>query len=349
MISTTEFGAMPDGTAIRLHTLTNRNGMEARISNYAGIIVSLRVSDAAGVFADVVLGFDSLEEYLANPGPFFGALIGRYANRIGNARCTIGGIDYELSRNDGANLLHGGARGFDRRVWNDAALDDTAIQLTYVSADGDQGFPGNLSVTVVYRLTDANELRIDYAASTDRETVVNLTNHSYFNLAGAGSGDILRHRFMLNARRTTPVGSGLIPTGELRDVAGTPFDFRKPTEAGARIGANDEQLHFGQGYDHNWVLDRNGTGMALAARVEEPRTGRTMEISTTEPAIQFYSGNFLDGSVRGKGGLAYAHRGGFCLETQHYPDAPNHPEFPSTVLRPGEMFGSTTVLKFGAL
>ena len=349
MNTKTDFGTMPDGTAIRLHTLTNRNGMEVRITNYAGIIVSLRVPDAAGDLGDVVLGFDSLDEYLANPGPFFGALIGRYANRIGNARCTIDSVDYELSRNDGANLLHGGSRGFDKRVWNDALPEDTALQLSYLSVDGEEGFPGNLSVTVIYRLTDADELRVDYAASTDRETVVNLTNHSYFNLAGAGSGDVLSHRLTLNAGRTTPVDAGLIPTGELRDVTGTPFDFRTPTEPGSRIEEDDEQLHYGQGYDHNWVLDRNGAELALAARVEEPRTGRTLEISTTEPAIQFYSGNFLDGSVRGKGGKTYDRRGGFCLETQHYPDAPNHPGFPSTVLRPGEAFRSTTILKFGTL
>ena len=347
MIPATGFGSMPDGTAIRLHTLTNRHGLEARIANYGGIIVSLRTADRHGVFDDIVLGFDSLDEYVADPGPFFGALIGRYANRIGKARCSIDGVECGLSRNDRANLLHGGARGFDQRVWNDKRLDDAGLALSYLSADGEEGFPGNLDVTVVYRLTDADELRIDYAATTDRETVVNLTNHSYFNLAGAGSGDVLDHRVMLNAGRMTPVDAGLIPTGELRDVAGTPFDFRTSTAIGARIGHADEQLGLGSGYDHNWVLTRNGGGLALAARVEEPVSGRVMEIFTTEPAIQLYSGNFLDGSVTGKGGHVYGRRAGCCLETQHYPDSPNQPEFPSTLLRPGDVFRSTTVWRFG--
>jgi aldose 1-epimerase len=347
MVSTANFGVMPDGAAIRIHTLTNRNGLEARITNCAGILVSLRTPDRNGVLEDIVLGFDSLAEYLANPGPFFGALIGRYANRIGQARCTIGGVEYLLSRNDGPNLLHGGAHGFDRRVWQDKPLEGAALALSYRSPDGEEGFPGNLDVTAVYRLTDDNELILDFAATTDRETVLNLTGHSYFNLAGAGRGDILGHRLTLHAGRMTPVDAGLIPTGEIRGVAGTPFDFRKPTAIGERIGQADEQLGFGKGYDHNWVLDGNGHGITPAARVEEDVTGRVLEILTTEPAIQLYTGNFLDGSLVGKGGRVYGHRSGFCLETQHYPDSPNHQEFPSTVLRPGDVFRSKTVLRFG--
>ena len=340
MIPTTEFGRMPDGTAIRLHTLTNRSGLEARIINYGGIIVSLRTPDRHGALGDIVLGFDSLVGYLANPGPYFGALIGRYANRIGNARCTIDDVEYHLSRNDAANLLHGGAHGFDQRVWDDKPLDDTGLALTWLSADGEQGFPGNLRVTVVYRLTDDDELTIDYAATTDRPTVVNLTNHSYFNLTGAGSGNILNHHLMLPADRMTPVDAGLIPTGELRDVAGTPFDFRKSTAIDARIE------NTGNGYDHNWVLSRNGPGLELAARLEDPVSGRMLEVFTTEPAIQFYTGNFLDGSVTGKAGHVYGKRAGLCLETQHYPDSPNQPHFPSTALSPGEVFRSTTVWRF---
>ena len=345
-ITQADFGRMPDGTAIQIYSLTNKSGVQARITNYGGILVSLQAPDRKGALADVVLGFDSLAGYLANPGPFFGALIGRYGNRIGHAKFSLNGVEYHLEKNDGDNSLHGGAHGFDKRVWTPRPLPDGGLELTYVSKDGDGGYPGNLTVKVTYHLTDANELKIDYAATTDKDTVVNLTNHAYFNLRGAGLGDILGHRVTLNADRFTPVDSGLIPTGELRPVEGTPFDFRKSTAIGARIEQSDEQLKLGRGYDHNWIINRSGSGPALAARVEDPESGRVLEVLTTQPGVQFYTGNFLDGSAKGKGGKAYARRFGFCLETQHFPDSPNKKDFPSTVLKPGQQFQSTTVYRF---
>lgn len=345
-ITRAEFGKLPDGTAIEIYTLTNPHGVEARITNYGGRVVSLTVPDRRGGTADVVLGFDTLAGYLASPGPFFGALIGRYANRIGGARFTLDGVEYHLEKNDGANSLHGGAHGFDKRAWAARELPDGGLALTYVSKDGEGGYPGDVSVTATYHLTDANELRIDYAATADQDTVVNLTNHAYFNLKGAGSGDILAHRLTLHASRFTPVDSGLIPTGELRDVSGTPFDFRQGGAIGARIEQNDEQLKLGHGYDHNWVLNRSGSEPVLAARVEEPESGRALEVYTTEPGVQFYTGNFLDGTIKGKGGKVYGRRSGFCLETQHFPDSPNRKDFPSTVLKPGQRFQSTTVYRF---
>ena len=341
-----DFGKTHDGSAVSIYTLTNAHGLEARIMTYGGILVSLKTPDRNGTLADVVLGFDTLEGYEANPGPFFGALIGRYGNRIGNARFRLDGIEYHLDKNDGKNTLHGGARGFDKRVWTGRELPDGGLELTYRSKDGEQGFPGNLTATVAYHLTDANELRIDYSATTDKLTVVNLTNHSYFNLMGAGSGDILGHRLTLNADRFTPVDPGLIPTGELRSVAGTPFDFRKPTLIGARIGEPDQQITLAHGYDHNWVLNRSGDGLTLAARAEEPISGRVLEVLTMQPGVQFYTGNFLDGTIRGKGGKIYGHRAGFALETQHFPDSPNEPKFPSTELKPGQTFRSTTTFRF---
>ncbi len=344
-----DFGKTPDGAAIKIHTLTNAHGVQARITNYGGIVVSLDAPDRDGKMADVVLGFDALPEYVANPTTYFGAIIGRYGNRIGDARFTLNGVEYKLPKNDGENCLHGGGNGFFKRVWTARALPNGDLELGYRSKDGEEGFPGNLSVTVTYRLTDANELRIEYAATTDKETVVNLTNHSYFNLKGAGAGDILGHQLMLNADRFTPVNQNLIPTGELRPVSGTPFDFRKLTPIGARIEQNDEQLKFGKGYDHNWVLNRTGSALALAARVEEPSSGRVLEALTTEPGVQFYSGNFLDGSVKGKGGKTYPRRSAFCLETQHFPDSPNRPAFPSTVLKPGQQYRSTTVYRFSTV
>lgn len=347
-IQRADFGKTRDGAAVSIYTLTNKNGLTARITNYGGRVVSLTAPDRNGKMADVVLGFDSLDGYVQNPGPFFGALIGRYGNRIGHARFTLDGRVYQVDRNDGENSLHGGARGFDKRVWTPRELTDGGLELTYLSADGEEGYPGNLRATVTYRLTDANELRIDYAASTDKDTVVNLTNHSYFNLKGAGTGDILDHRLMLNADRFTPVDAGLIPTGELRAVAGSPFDFRSAAAIGSRIEANDEQLKIGKGYDHNWVLSRGGDGLALAARVEEPSTGRILEVRTTEPGVQFYTGNFLDGTIKGKGGKVYGRRSGFCLETQHFPDSPNKPAFPTTELKPGQKYQSTTVFRFAA-
>jgi aldose 1-epimerase len=347
VLTQAEFGKMPDGAAIRIYTLTNKNKLQARITNYAGVVVSLNAPGRDGKMADVVLGFDTLPEYLANPTQYFGAIIGRYGNRIGAARFTLNGVEYKLPKNNGENSLHGGDDGFFKRVWKPRVLPDGGLELSYLSQDGEEGYPGNLSVTVTYRLTDADELKIDYAATTDKDTVVNLTNHSYFNLKGAGSGDILGHNLMLNAERFTPVDKGLIPTGELLGVAGTPFDFRRLTAIGARIEQNDEQLKIGAGYDHNWVLNKSGNALTLAARVEEPSSGRTLEVYTTEPGIQFYTGNFLDGSVKGKGGKVYGHRSAFCLETQHFPDSPNHPAFPSTVLKPGQRYQSTTVYRFG--
>jgi aldose 1-epimerase len=347
-ITKAPFGTTADGQAVDLYTLTNASGMQAAITNYGGIIVSLKVPDRQGKLADVVLGFDTMKGYLDKP-PYFGAIIGRYGNRIGSGKFTLDGHEYTLAQNDNGHHLHGGLRGFDKVVWDvKAAVDqkEPELVLHYVSKDGEEGYPGNLDVTVTYTLTEANELKIAYRATTDKPTVVNLTNHSYFNLAGAGSGDVLGHEMLINADRFTPVAKGLIPTGELRPVKGTPFDFAKPTAIGARIGADDEQLKLGLGYDHNWVLNKVGKGMTLAARVHEPTTGRTMDVLTTEPGLQFYSGNFLDGSNVGKQGAAYKHRYGFCLETQHFPDSPNKPEFPSTLLTPGQTYETATIYRF---
>ncbi len=344
------FGKTADGQEIDLYTLTNKSGMEATIITYGGIVVTLKTPDRAGKLDDVVLGFDKLDGYLKDTN-HFGALIGRYGNRIGKASFTLDGVLYKLPANNGPNTLHGGPKGFDRVVWKGRDVSDAQsqrLELTYLSKDGEEGFPGNLSVTVVYTLTNNNELRIDYSATTDKDTVVNLTNHSYFNLAGQGEGDILGHELTLFADKFTPSDKGLIPTGELRSVEGTPFDFRKPVAIGARIGQNDEQLKFGGGYDHNFVLTSGGGALAPAARVYEPKSGRVMEVLTTEPGIQFYTGNFLDGTVSGKGGRAYPKRSGLCLETQHFPDSPNHPQFPSTVLRPGGRYQTTTVYRFSA-
>ncbi len=344
-IKQADFGTTPDGARVSIFTLTNKNGLEARITNYGGIVVSLKTPDRKGAMGDVVLGFDNLAGYTSHRTIFFGALIGRYGNRIGHAQFKLDGVQYKVPANDGVNSLHGGNKGFDTKVWTPQVLRD-GLKLTYVSKNGDEGYPGTLTVVVEYRLTDANELRIDYSATTDKPTVLNLTNHSYFNLKG--SGDILGHQMMLNADRFTPVDSGLIPTGELKPVANTPFDFRKSTAIGARINNADEQLKLGKGYDHNWVLNKKGDELSLAARVEEPVSGRVLEVLTTQPGIQFYTGNFLDGA-KGKGGATYPIRSGFCLETQHFPDSPNKPSFPSTVLRPGAQFKSTTVYRFSTV
>jgi aldose 1-epimerase len=342
-----EFGQI-DGKAVHLYTLKNKNGLEARITNYGGIVVSLMVPDRQGNFSDIVLGYDSLASYV-KATPYFGALIGRYGNRIGNAKFTLNGTSYQLAANDGPNTLHGGLKGFDKVVWDadpDSGGPGASLKLRYMSKDGEEGYPGNLSVTVVYSLTDSNQLRIEYTATTDKPTVLNLTHHSYFNLSGAGRGDILGHELTINADRFTPIDAGLIPTGDIRNVEGTPVDFRRASTIGARINADDEQLRFGKGYDHNWVLNRYGDGLTLAARLTEHSTGRTMEVWTTEPGIQFYSGNFLNGTSIGKGGIPYAYRTGVCLETQHFPDSPNKPGFPSTALNPGETYRSTTVYTF---
>ena len=340
-----------DGRPVTLYTLTNSHGVEIRAMNYGGIILSIRVPDRKGQFADIALGHDTLEGYIPNP-PYLGAIIGRYANRIANGTFTLDGKTYSLPLNNGTNTLHGGVtRTFDRVVWDGEALKGkTGVAFTFLSKDGEEGFPGNLKVKVTYTLTDSNELIIDYEATTDKATPINLTQHSYFNLAGEGNGDVLNHEVMINADRFTPVDKNLIPTGEIRPVKGTPLDFTKPTRIGARIDDNYDQLTLAGGYDHNFVINRTSkeTGLVLAARVYEPTSGRVIEVSTTQPAVQLYTGNFLDGSVTGKQGHVYKRRYGFCLETQHYPDSPNHPDFPTTILRPGETFHSKTVFKFSA-
>ena len=340
------FGKTAEGQ-VDLYTLTNRNGIEVRITNYGGRVVSLLAPDRHGKMADVVLGFDDLDDYVGN-NPFFGALVGRYANRIAKARFTLDGVEYKLAQNNGPNSLHGGLKGFDKVIWaaRELSKDPPTLELTYVSQDGEEGYPGKLTAKVVYTLTDNNEFRIDYTATTDKDTVLNLTNHSYFNLAGQGNGDILKHEITINADRFTPVDATLIPTGELRQVQGTPFDFHQATAIGARINADDEQIKFGQGYDHNFVLNHTGHGLSLAARVMEPESGRVMEVLTTQPGMQFYTGNFLDGTVHGKGGKVYGRRSAFCLETQHFPDSPNQPKFPSAELKPGQTYRQTTVYKF---
>lgn len=339
------FGKMPDGQEINLYTLTNSKGMQVGITNYGARIVSIVVPGRDGQKADVVLGFDDLKGYLGND-PFFGAIVGRYGNRIAKGKFKLDGVEYRLPINDGPNSLHGGTKGFDKRVWDAREVDRDAVELTYLSKDGEEGYPGNLSVKVVYTLENNNELRIDYTATTDKDTVLNLTNHSYFNLAGAGSGSILDEVMMINASRFTPIDSTMIPTGELRSVEGTPFDFRKPTPIGARIKEDNQQLKFARGYDDNFVLDRKGPGLELAARVYDPKSGRVLEVLTTQPGVQFYTGNFLDGTIHGKEGKAYNYRSAFCLETQHFPDSPNHPQFPSTELKPGQTYHETTVFKF---
>lgn len=344
MITKQAFGKTPDGMAVDLYTLKSGK-LEATITNYGGRVVSLKVPDRNGKLADVVLGFDSLDGYLGD-NPYFGALIGRYGNRIGHAQFTLDGKTYHLAKNDGDNSLHGGKVGFDRRVWTGRVDGDTLV-LTYLSKDGEEHYPGNLTSTVRYTLTDT-DLRIDYEASTDKDTVLNLTNHSYWNLAGEGSGDVMKHEVTLMADRFTPVDAGLIPTGELKPVAGTPFDFRTAHAIGERIGQNDEQLKLGHGYDHNFVLNSGGGALTVAARVHEPGSGRTMEVLTTQPGLQFYTGNFLDGKIKGKGGKVYQRRFALCMETQHFPDSPNKPSFPSSELKPGQKYHQTTVYRFAA-
>jgi aldose 1-epimerase len=340
-----KFGAMPDGTAVDVYTLKNSHGMEARILNLGGILQSLRVPDRNGRLDDVVLGFDRLEPYFINE-PYLGAIIGRYGNRIANGKFTLNGKEYILPKNDGPNTLHGGKTGFNKALWEAStspSQDGVSVVLRYTSKDGEEGFPGNLETGVTYTLTDSNELSITYEATTDEATPVNLTSHGYFNLAGQGSGDILAHELLVHAGRFTPINQNLIPTGELRSVEGTPLDFARSTPIGARIANSDEQLVLAKGYDHNFVLDHDRPGLALAARVREPSTGRILEVHTTEPAVQFYSGNFLDGTLTGKEGRVYKQRYGFCLETQHYPDSVNQPAFPSTILNPGQTYHSLTV------
>ncbi|MPZ16314.1 MAG: galactose-1-epimerase [Luteitalea sp.] len=342
------YGETSNGEAVDLYTLSNANGVEVKVTNYGGIVVSISVPDRNRMKADVVLGHDTIAGY-EKSSPYFGAIVGRYGNRIANARFALEGASYTLARNDGQNHLHGGLRGFDKVVWQASERGDPngmAIELRYRSEDGEEGYPGNVEARVTYTLTEKNELRIDYSATTDKPTVLNLTNHSYFNLAGHGEGDILGHELMIDADQFTPVDEGLIPIGELRPVESTPFDFRTPTPIGARIDQKDQQLAFGKGYDHNYVLNDPAGSLRLVVRVTEPKSGRVLEVLTTEPGLQFYSGNFLDGTIRGKGGKVYGHRAGFCLETQHFPDSPNKPRFPTTVLRPGEQYRTTTVYRF---
>jgi aldose 1-epimerase len=342
------FGKMPSGEEVHLFTLSNKNDVEAKIITYGGIIVSLKVPDRRGQVGDTVLGYDALDGYLKDTF-YFGGIIGRYANRIAKGKFSLNGVTHTLACNNGENHLHGGRRGFDKVLWkaDRHEVDFDAIKMEYLSKDGDEGFPGNLRVRVVYSLTNNNELRIDYAATTDRDTVINLTNHSYFNLTGNGSEDILQHELLLNASHFTPVDAGLIPTGEIESVSGTPFDFTRPSSIGSQVYSGDPQLNYCGGYDHNWVLNGGEKReQRFAAGVYEPESGRVLEIHTSEPGIQFYSGNFLDGSIRGKQNKVYSHRAGFCLEPQHFPDSPNQPDFPSTILRAGGQFHSTTTYKF---
>jgi aldose 1-epimerase len=343
------FGHLENGAPVDLYTLTNAKGCELKITNYGCIIVALKVPDKDGIMGDVVLGYETVGEYIEN-SPYFGAVVGRYGNRIGGARFTLDGVEYQLAVNDGENHLHGGLKGFDKVLWKGEEVssgEGPAVKFSYVSIDGEEGYPGALSAEITYTLTHDNGLKIDYLATTDKKTVLNLTHHSYFNLAGAGSGDILGHEMMIDADQFIPAGPGLIPTGELRSVRGTPFDFTTPTTVGARINQDDEQLRTGGGYDHCWALNKKSEGgLELGVRVYEPTTGRVMEVYTTEPGVQFYAGNFLDGSNVGKGGKVYEYRSAICLEAQHFPDSPNQPRFPTVELEPGQEYRKTTIYKF---
>ena len=348
MITTKPFGTTSTGEKVTQYTLTNDQGASVSIINYGGIVTSLKIPDRKGKYADVVLGFKTLDEY-EKPGPYFGALIGRYGNRIANGEFTLDRKTYHLARNNNGQALHGGLKGFEKVIWNAAPIETKqgpSLKLTYVSKDGEEGYPGNLLVTATYTLTNRNELKIVYRAKTDKATIVNLTHHSYFNLSGQGSGDILDHLVTIHANKYTPVDKVLIPTGKLASVKGTPFDFRKSTPIGARINEANEQLKNGKGYDHNWVADKLPGHLGMIAKVEDPRSGRVMEVISTEPGVQFYSGNFLDGTIIGKGNKVYNFRNGFCFEPQHFPDSPNHKNFPSTVLRPGETYKNTIIYRF---
>lgn len=343
------FGKTQDGEAVDLYTFTNANGVEAKITNYGGVIVSLKVPDKNGNMEDVVLGFDSLAPY-ETESPYFGSIVGRYGNRIAKGKFTLDGQEYTLVQNNMGNHLHGGTEGFDKKVWKAEEIksDSTVgLKLTYTSPDMEEGYPGKLDVEVTYTLRNDDALAIGYKATTDKKTIVNLTNHSYFNLTGNAERDILDHVLMINASQFVPVDSTLIPTGELRSVEGTPFDFEEPIRIGERINnTDDQQIAYGGGYDHCWVLNKDGEGLTLAATVYEPNSGRFMEVMTTEPGVQFYSGNFLDGSLKGKGNVVYEKRYGLCLETQHFPDSPNQPDFPSVELNSGETYQTSTVYKF---
>ena len=348
-VSTAPFGVLPSGDSVHVFTLTNANGVELRALDYGGLVISLKTPDKTGALGDIVLGYDNLDGYLKST-PYFGALVGRYGNRIARGKFTVDGATYTLAVNNGVNALHGGRKGFDKVMWQAESSHDSAgahVAFSYVSKDGEEGYPGTLKARVTYTLTNANEFAIEYHATTDKATPINLTQHSYFNLAGGG--DVLAHQLSLNADAFTPVDSTLIPTGVLQPVASTPFDFRKPTAIGAHINDVDAQLKIAGGYDHNFVINRaaGDTSLVHTARVVEPTTGRTLDVATTEPGVQFYTGNFLDGTITGKGGHVYQHRNGFCLETQHFPNSPNQPSFPSTILTPGATYHTRTVYTFG--
>ncbi len=347
LVDNFKFKAEHEGQTVRLFTLKNRNGLVTQITNYGGRIINLWTPDREGNFDDIVIGYNSLEEYLNSNEIYYGTLIGRYGNRIANGEFELNDSVYTLAKNNGENHLHGGEKGFNNVVWEAKQLDDYSLELKYISKNGEEGYPGNLEVTVLYQLNNDNELEVEYWATTDKPTPVNLTQHSYFNLKGVGSGDVKDQLLQINADYYTPVDSGLIPTGEIAPVEGTPMDFRQPTTIGSRIDADFEQLVFGKGYDHNWVLNQAESGLNYAAKVVEPITGRTLEVYTNEPGIQFYGGNFLDGSDTGKNGKVYTHRSALCLETQHFPDSPNQPDFPSTILQPGDEYYSICVYKFG--
>lgn len=335
-----------DFDSIKLYTLKNKNGMVVKITNYGATITSIKVPDRNGKMADVALGYNNVEHYInALERPYFGATIGRYANRIAKGKFTLDGKEYTLATNDGENHLHGGNMGFDKVVWTAKPVKH-GVKFSYLAKDGEEGYPGNLHVSVTYTLTKNNEIKMHYVATTDKPTPINLTNHTYFNLEGEGSGPITNEILQINASKITPTDAGLIPTGKISSVAGTPFDFRKPTVIGKGINADNQQIKYGPGYDDNWILDRHGKGLQLAATLYDPKTGRVLQVLTDQPAIQFYSGNFLDGKLIGKSGKPYTFRSGLTLESQHYPDSPNHPNFPSTILRPGQKFDSTTIYKF---
>ncbi len=348
MIEKQVYGSTPEGQPVDIYTITNSQRIEVRVINLGGAITSLLAPDRNGKQANIVLGFDDLEGYLTNR-PHFGAIIGRYTNRIANGKFILDGVEYSLAKNNGPNALHGGLKGFDKALWQAKSFQGQAeagVTFIYVSKDGEEGYPGNLKTTVTYTLTDRNELIFDYEATTDKATPINLTQHTYFNLAGDGSGDVLGHELTMNADRFTPVDATMIPTGELRSVKGTPLDFTQPTAIGSRINADYEPLKLALGYDQNFVINRKGSGLEFAARVYEPTSGRVLEVYTTEPAVHLYTANFLDGTIRRKQGYSYKQRSGLCLETQHFPDSPNHPDFPSTILRPGQTYHSRTMLKF---
>ncbi|OGU41368.1 MAG: galactose mutarotase [Ignavibacteria bacterium RIFOXYB2_FULL_35_12] len=348
-IKKNSFGKTKEGTEVFLYTLKNHNNVSVSITNYGGIVTSIKVPDKNGNLSDIVLGYDHVEGYIINNSPYFGALIGRYGNRIAKGKFSLDGVQYKLATNNGANHLHGGEKGFDKVVWTAKELHGkgtVGLELTYICKDGEEGYPGNLNVKVNYSLNNRNELRIDYTATTGKKTIVNLTNHAYFNLKDGGASTILDHQLKINADRFTPIDSTLIPIGKIIPVENSALDFRNFTIIGKRINSKDEQIRFGLGYDHNFVLNGNVNQLKHAATVKEESAGRILEVFTTEPGIQFYSGNFLDGSITGKNNIVYNNRSGFCLEAQHFPDSPNHINFPSTELKPGKVYNSTTIYKF---